>query len=108
MDAVPSRVPYLCHAHDIKEEVLHGYYVIFVTYDPRYEKNKHVIFDGRGRHVNDDFFIAKISIRVDAKGWTRYIDMPDQFFSATTEDGKKVYEVCLFEQAKDMVTMLYA
>lgn len=95
-------------AQDIKEEELHGYYVIFVTHDPGYEKNKHKIFEGKGRHIHDDFFIAKIGRRVDAKRWTRYIDMPDQFFSATTEDGKKVYEVCLLETAKDMLGALYA
>ena len=95
-------------AQDIKEEELHGYYVIFVTHDPGYEKNKHVIFEGKGRHIHDDFFIAKIGRRVNAKGWTRYIDMPDQFFSATTEDGKRLYQVSLLEHAKDMLGMLYA
>ena len=93
---------------DIEEPDLQGYYVIFTTFSPDYEKNKHQIFEGRGRHVHDDFFVVKIGRRVGTQRWTRYIDMPDQFFSATTKDGKKVYEVCLFEKANDMVGMLYA
>ena len=93
---------------DIDERELHGHYVIFATHCPGYEKNKHKIFKGEGRHVHDDFFIAKIERRADAKGWTRYIDMPDQFFSATTKDGKKVYEICLLEKANDMLGMLLA
>ena len=93
---------------DIEDRELHGHYVIFATHGPGYEKNKHQIFKGEGRHVHDDFFIAKIERRADSKGWTRYIDMPEQFFSATTEDGKKVYEMCLLEKANSMLGMLYA
>ena len=93
---------------DIEEPELHGYYVIFATHAPDYEKNKHKIFEGKGRHIHDDFFIAKIGRTVGANRWTRYLDMPDQFFSATTEDGKKVYEACLVEKANGMLGMLYA
>lgn len=93
---------------EIEERELHGHYVIFATHDPGYEKNKHKVFKGKGRHVHDDFFIAKIERRADANGWTRYIDIPDQFFSATTEEGKKVYETCLLEKANDMLGMLLA
>ena len=93
---------------EIEERELHGHYVIFATHSPDFEKNKHKIFKGEGRHVHDDFFIAKIERRADANGWTRYIDMPDQFFSATTEDGKKVYETCLLETTNDMLGMLLA
>ena len=93
---------------DVEERELHGHYVIFATHGPGYEKNRHKIFKGEGRHVHDDFFVAKIERRADANGWTRYIDMPEQFFSATTDDGKKVYEICLLEKANDMLGMLLA
>ena len=93
---------------DIEERDLHGQYVIFTTHGPSYEKNTHRIFEGQGRHIHDDFFIAKIGRYADAKGWTRYIDMPEQFFSATTEDGKKLYEIRLSEDAKSMLGLLLA
>ena len=93
---------------DTEEKVLHGQYVIFATHGPGYEKNTHKIFAGQGRHIHDDFFIAKIGRYADAKGWTRYIDMPEKFFSATTEDGKKVYAICLLENGKKMLGLLLA
>lgn len=91
---------------DIPEVKLHGWYVIFATYDPGYDKNTHKLIAGYGRHIHEDIFIAKIGTYPDADGWTVYVDMPDEFLSTTTESGRKVYEINLSETNNYMMTPL--
>ena len=93
---------------DIPEVKLHGRYVVFATYDPSYAKNTHAILKGFGRHIHDDFFIAKIKTYPDSNGWTAYTDMPDEFLSATSNSGWKIFQINLAETNNSMIGPLLA
>lgn len=92
---------------DIEEVKLHGCYVVFATFGQGYSKSEHKYFEGKGKHVHDDFFIAKIQKRPDDQGWTAYVDMPNEFWTAKTKGGKKVYECRLVERNKSMLDSLF-
>ena len=86
---------------------LHGYYWIFYLHSPGYEKNTHIIFRGNGRHIHEDFFIAKRGQKLDCNGAYSYVDMPEEFLSARTEEGKrKVYEIDLEGPGTSIIKML--
>ncbi len=91
---------------DIEEVKLHGCYVVFATFGQGYSKSEHKYFEGKGKHVHDDFFIAKIQTRPDGQGWTAYVDMPNEFWTAKAKDGKKVYECRLVERNKSMLASM--
>lgn len=91
---------------DISEIRFHGTYVVFATYDPSYERSTHRIFRGEGRHVRKDFFIAKIGKYRDANRWTVYVDMPDEFLSARTENGVCLWECGLIDVHNSMIGLL--
>ena len=88
---------------DIRERILHGWYVVFYTYDTSYAKNTHKAIEGNGRHIHEDFFITKIGLNRDANAC---IDVPEEFLSATTEDGWKVYQIYLEETHFSMIRPL--
>ena len=87
---------------------LHGWYVVFTNWDRGYATNKHRMMQGIGRHVHEDFFIAKIGLYPDCNKWTAYIDMPDEFLSARTEAGWNVYEAPLAEMKNSMIGAILA
>lgn len=93
---------------DISEDKLHGWYVVFSAYDPSYAKNTHRVFEGYGRHVHEDFFIAKISTYPTMGKWTVYVDMPDEFLSATTQQGRPLYRTFLEDKGNSMIGTLIA
>ena len=82
---------------------LHGWYVVFYTWDPGYEKNTHNLFGGCGRHVHEDFFLAKMESKADSKGWAVYVDMPDEFFSATAREESRIFRIRLTESKTFML-----
>lgn len=88
---------------DIPEIKLHGWYGVFATYDPSYEKNTHKFIEGYGRHVHEDFFITKIGTYRDGNGPTIYVDMPDEFLSARTKNGSKLHQMRLAETNNSMI-----
>ena len=88
---------------DIQEEKLHGRYFIFVTRDPGYEKSTHKLTGGYRRHIHEDLFIAKVGTYPDRNGWTNYVNVPDEFLSATTKDGRKLYGCRLAETKRSMI-----
>ena len=87
---------------DIPEPKLHGWYVVFATRDPSYQKSTHRVIAGEGRHIHEDFFIAKIGT-YHKNGWTVYVDMPDEFKSAKTKEGRVVYQIILAEGKTSML-----
>ena len=93
---------------DIPEVKLHGRYVVFSTYDPGYEKNKHKMLQSLGRHTHEDVFVAKIGPCPNSNRWTNYTDVPDEFLSAETKDGWKVYQIMLIESNNSMLGALQA
>lgn len=93
-------------AEDISDDKLHGTYVVFATYDPSYEKSTHRIFQGEGRHVRKDFFIAKIGKYRDENKWIVYLDMPDEFLSARTDNGSCLWECGLADARNSMIGLL--
>lgn len=92
--------------NDVPEVKLHGTYVVFATYHPSYENSTHRLFKGQGRHVREDFFIAKIGKYRDGNGWTVYVDMPVEFLSARTKDGFSLWERGLASIRSSMVGLL--
>ncbi|CAD6589195.1 MAG: hypothetical protein ASARMPRED_003960 [Alectoria sarmentosa] len=92
---------------DIPDVKLHGWYVVFATWDPGYEKSTHKFIEGYGRHVHEDFFVAKINTYPDSHRWTAYVDMPEEFLSTTTKDGWKLYQSLLVETNTSMIGPLY-
>lgn len=84
------------HVHvdssDIADVKFHGTYVVFATYHPSYDASTHKMFKGKGRHVREDFFIAKLRKYRDANGWTVYDDMIDEYSSKKIEDGLRLWE----------------
>ena len=98
--------PVFVGPEDIPEVKFHGTYVVFATYDPSYEKSTHRIFRGEGRHVRKDFFIAKTGKYRDRNKWTNYLDMPDDFLSARTDDGFCLWECCLADVRNSMIGLL--
>ena len=91
---------------DISEVKLHGWYVVFTTFGPGYSKSEHIHVEGKGKHVHDDFFIAKLGQRSDSQGWTNYVDMPNEFWTVKADDGRKVYECKLAQYNKSMTESL--
>ena len=92
--------------NDISEVKLHGTYVVFATYHPSYNPSTHSMFRGQGRHVHEDFFIAKIGKYRDGNGWTVYVDIPVEFLSARTNDGFSLWECGLPSIRSSMVGLL--
>lgn len=92
---------------DVPEEKLHGLYVVFVTYDPCYKKSTHRLIEGYGRHIYEDIFIAKIERYPDGNRWTNYVNMPDEFLSATTKGGRKLYACRLAETNNSMIGAIF-
>ena len=91
---------------DISAVELHGWYVVFSTFGPGYSTSKHILAEGKGKHVHDDFFIAKVSSRPDGQGWTAYVDMPKEFWTVE-EKGEKVYECKLAQTGTSMTASLF-
>ena len=79
---------------------LRGYYLIFYLHSPGYDKNTHIIFKGKGRHIHDDFFIAKLGAKLDCNGANSYVDMPEEFLS------QRVYDIDLKETGTSIIEML--
>ncbi len=59
---------------------VHGEYVILSIYDPRCDSVRRYSSETKGRHLHEDFLIAKIDRRVDRNGWTGSLNMPEEFF----------------------------
>lgn len=87
---------------------LHGWYVIFSLYESRYDANTHAFFQGIGRHIHEDIFIAKIGPETEANGRTFYADMPEEFLSVRVKGIWKVYEFPSGEHRKSMLLSLIA
>ena len=100
---------YFVAPEDIPEvPQLHGWYVVFSLHESRYDSNTHVLFRGIGRHIHEDFFIAKIGQKPDANGRTSYTDIPKEFLSVRTKIGWRLYATPLAEHGKSMLTSLVA
>ena len=96
-------------ADDIPEfPQLHGWYVVFSLHEPRYDSNTHIIFGGNGRHIHEDFFIARLGAKTFHNGWTYYVDMPEEFLSAKTKNGWDLFWTPLAQHRKSMVSSLIA
>lgn len=92
---------------DIPEHpILHGWYVMFILFDPRYIYNTHIVMAGRGRHVHEDIFIAKTQREPHRKGSATYIDMPEEFLTGRTHDGWLVYDTYLGDTKTSMLGTL--
>ena len=87
---------------------LQGWYVVFSLHEPRYDSNTHIIFQGLGRHIHKDIFIAKLGDENRRNGWTYYVDMPHEFLSANSRLGMKLYWNPLVEHGKSMLGSLIA
>lgn len=87
---------------------LHGWYVVFSLHESRYDANTHAIFEGIGRHIHEDIFIAKIGQERGAKERTSYADMPEEFLSVKIKGIWKVYDYPLAELGKSMLVTLIA
>ena len=87
---------------------LHGWYVVFSLHEPRYDSNTHKIFQGFGRHVHEDIFIAKLGDKIKQNGWTCYVDMPQEFLSAKSRLGWNLYWIGLEEHGNSMIGSLIA
>ena len=92
----------LAEPKDIPEVKLHGTYVVFATYDPRYEKSTHKVPKEQGKHVRKDYFIAKIGRYRDGV----YDDVPVDFLSTRTKDGHRLWECGLAYISNLMVGLL--
>ena len=86
---------------------LHGWYVVFSLYESRYDSNTHKMFQGFGRHIHEDIFIAKLGPQ-NPKGWTSYVDVPQEFLSAESRLGLKLYWTPLVELRNSMMGTLIA
>lgn len=87
---------------------LHGWYVVFSLHEPRYENNTHKIFQGYGRHIHEDIFIAKTGRRNYTSPWTGYADIPQDFLSAKSKDGLNLWWIPLVEKGNSMMGSLIA
>ena len=84
---------------------LHGWYVVFSLHEPRYDSNTHKMFQGFGRHIHEDVFIAKLG-KDPKSGWTCYVDMPQEFLSAGSRFGAKLWTTPLKEHGTSMMASL--
>ena len=87
---------------------LHGWYVVFSLHEPRYDSNTHSIFGGFGRHIHEDIFIAKLGAEIVHNGWACYVDMPEEFLSATSKENRKLFYIPLIEHGRSMLASLIA
>ena len=87
---------------------LHGWYVVFSLHEPRYDSNTHKIFQGYGRHIHEDIFIAKLGPKNQQSEWTCYVDMPQEFLSAKSAIGAKLWSTTLVEHGTSMIASLIA
>lgn len=76
------------------------YYRIFYLHSPGYDKSTHIRFKGKGRHIHDDFFVAKLGEKVVCNGANSHVDMPEESLS------RKVYGIHLKQTRISIIEML--